>query len=430
MTAPRRAVLTGVGVLSPVGCDPAAFWAGLTAGGPARARPVTLFDASPLPTHVAYEVDSFDAKKFIPAAQKDTRKSLKVMARTIQLGVCAAQQVMDTAGPAKGTIDPDRFGIEFGCVMVGTELEELAGGAVLAAKDTPGKVDLGVWGTDGLRAVQPLWMLKYLPNMPACHVSVTHDARGPNNTITAGDLAGLLALTEAYRILGRGLADYFLVGGCESKLGPVGFCRHNSFQQLSRRNATPADALRPFDADRDGTLLGEAAAVFGLEDLAFAQKRGATVLAEVVGVASGFARKLNPALFARVIRQALKEAGVQPADVDHVNSSAGGFTALDAFEARAIAEVFGPNGVPVFAPRGHVGTAGAASGLVELAASVLALHHGQLPGTLNHAKAGADCPVHVHTGPPRPVAKPYALKVTTTDLGQVAAVVVRKWDGV
>ena len=218
---------------------------------------------------------------------------------------------MDASGPARGSIDPERFGIEFGCVMVGTDVEELAGGAVLAAPNTPGRVDLGVWGTDGLRAVQPLWMLKYLPNMPACHVSVTHDARGPNNTVTAGEAAGLLALVEAYRVLGRGLADYLLVGGCESKISPVGFTRHNSFQQLSRRNDAPADALRPFDADRDGTLLGEAAAVFGLEELGFAQKRGATILGEVVGVASGFARRLNPLLFAGVMRTALREAGIQ-----------------------------------------------------------------------------------------------------------------------
>jgi 3-oxoacyl-[acyl-carrier-protein] synthase II len=233
-------------------------------------------------------------------------------------------------------------------------------------------------------------------------------------------VAGLLALGEAYRLLGRGLADYFLVGGCDSVLNPVAFTRHNGFQELSRTGS-----LRPFDADRDGTLLGEGAAVFGLEELEFARRRGVPILAELSGFAAGFARKLNPAILATILRTALKDAGIQPGDVDHVNAAAGGYRALDSFEARAIREVFGD--VPVFAPRGHVGTAGSASGLVELAASVLALKHATVPGTLNHAKAAADCPVHVPTGHPRPVGRPYVVKVSVTDMGHVAVAVVRRW---
>jgi 3-oxoacyl-[acyl-carrier-protein] synthase II len=152
------------------------------------------------------------------------------------------------------------------------------------------------------------------------------------------------------------------------------------------------------------------------------------VYGEVAAVASGVDRGLTGSGLARVIRTALGAAGISPADVDHVNAHGLGTTRGDAFEARGIAEVFGRS-VPVFAPLSRFGNFGAASALVELACSVLALKHGQLPGTLNHATPDPACPVAVHTGPPRPVSRPYAVKLSYTDLGQCAAVVVKKWEG-
>jgi 3-oxoacyl-[acyl-carrier-protein] synthase II len=218
-----------------------------------------------------------------------------------------------------------------------------------------------------------------------------------------------------------------LVGGSESKVNPLSQSRFNLFAPLSRRNDAPEKALRPFDRDRDGTVLGEAGAAFALEELGHARGRGAKVLGEVVGFASGFDRAKSGAAFARVIRNALADAGVSPADVDHVNAHGSGAVHLDVFEARAIGEVFGRS-VPVFAPASYFGSTGAAAGVVELAASVLALHHGQLPGTLNHEHPDPACPVAVHAGAPRPVAKPYAVKVGYTDLGQCAAMVIRRWE--
>lgn len=424
MPSGRRAVVTGLGVIAPCGVGPDAFWKGLNAPTVA-ARRLTRFDTAGLPAHIGYELPGFDPKK---ALGKEHRKSLNKMAWTVQLGFSAAMQMWDAGHcpkPTAGEIAPERFGVEFACVMVATDPDDLVGGAKIAADHTPGTVDLQAWGNEGLRAVPPQWMLKYLPNMPACHTSVVMDARGPNNSLTCGDTAGLAALGEAYRLLGRGWADYFLVGGCECKLNPVSFTRHCTFHELSHRDDAPTEALRPFDAARAGTVLGEAAAVLGLEDAEHAERRGATVLGEVVGFASGFARRLDPSIFAGVIRKALAEAGISPGDVDHVNAGAGGYTKQDASEAQAIQQVFGD--VPVYAPRGHLGSSGAASGLVELAASLLAFQHGTLPATANHTTAGADCPVRVNTAP-RPVTKPYVVKLSQTDLGQVAAIVARKAD--
>ncbi len=426
MSAPhRRAVFTSLGAITPIGDGPA-FRDNLRAG-TVGIRTIQAFDASALPCRIAGEFPQpFDAKKYIPASNKDGRKSLKNMAKTVQMGLCAAQLAMDAGGPKPGSMDPFRFGIEIGCVMVASELDDLAGAAKHTITETSRVIDMAKWGHEGLEKITPLWMLKYLPNMPACHVSIFFDAQGPNNTITGGDVASTLALGEAYRLLQRDAADYFLVGGTDSKINPLSFTRNNLFVPFTRNNAAPATAVRPFDRDRDGVAAGEAAVIFGLEELSHATKRGATILAELAGFASGFDRGKRGPVLAGVIRNALKDAGIGPADVDHVNANAGGSIALDAFEARAIHEVFGKS-VPVFALKGQTGNAGAASGALELAATVLSLHQGELPGTRNCTDVGTECPVTVHVGAPRPVAKPYAVKINYTDMGQCAVAVVKRW---
>ena len=422
----RRAVFTGLGLLTPIGSTPEAFWTSLCAG-TSGIRRIQRFDPSALRCPIAGEISDFDPKAIITAAMKDTRKSLNKMAHTIRLGLCAAQLAMTDVGLQKGQIDPFRFGMEFGCVMAATDLEDLCKGAQTSCVGDPPEVDYTIWGRQGLKQVPPLWMLKYLPNMPACHVSILFDAQGPNNSITSTDTAGLLALGEAFRHLARDSADFFLVGGCDSKINPVAIARHSLFHDLVHdQPADPTTAIKPFDAARNGTVLGEGAAVFGLEELNFAQKRGAKIGGELAGFASGFDKGRTGTGLAKVIRNALRDAKISPADVGHVNAAARGSRELDAWEARAIREVFGD--VPVFAPKGHFGNSGAASGLIELAASVLALQHGQLPGTLNYSTPDDACPVNVTTGDTQPIAKPYAVKLSVTDLGQCAAVVVKRWE--
>lgn len=425
--ARRRAVFTGLGVLTPVGTDPAAYYSALLAATPGVRR-ISTFDPSALPCQLGAEVVGYDGKKFLPASNRDARKGLNKMGRAVQFGFTTAVKAWeDAGGPLKGQIDPFRFGVEFGCVMVATELEDLVAGGQTARTDTPGQVDLDVWGRDGMRQVPPQWMLKYLPNMPACHASIYVDAQGPNNTITSGDIAGTLALGEAFRILGRGGADAFLVGACDSRLNPVSFSRHSTFQDLTRRNDLGGRAIEPFGRGRSGLVLGEGAAVFVLEEYDFAVARGARIDAELVGFASGFDRDHAGEVLAGVIRRALAEGGVDPADVDHVNAAAGGSVKLDAWEARAVEQVFGP-GMLVFAPKGHVGNTGAAAGLVELAASVLALKAGTVPGTLNSHDPDPSCRVRVSPDP-TPVTKDYVVKVSYTDMGQCAAAVVKRAAG-
>lgn len=422
----RRAVFTGIGVLSPLGLNAASFWQALCQG-QGGIRAIESFDASGLPSRIGGEVPGFDAKNFI---DRKERKNLRVMARTIQLAVAGAQVALDDSGIDKQRIDPTRFGVEFGAALISSELAELGEAARVSANCQPGWVDLEKWGEQGLANIPPLWMLKYLPNMLACHVSILHNAQGPNNTITANDVASLLALGEAYRILTRGQADLFLAGGGDSTVNPLCMVRRSLFQTLSRRNEQPAKACRPFDRDRDGAILGEGAGVLVLEDLEHARKRGARIYAELVGFGSAFDRGRTGAGLARAVRAALVEAGIGPEEVDHVNAHGCSDPDSDAWEARGLQEVFGScrSPVPVFAAKSYFGNLGAGSSSVELAASLLALEHGMLPPTLNYENPDPACPVFVTAGKPRPVQRPHVVKVGFTDMGQCAAVVCRKWD--
>ncbi len=424
-SATRRTVLTGIGVLTSIGCDAASFWQALQAR---RSGVHTLqtFDASGLPVRFAGEIADFDAKNYV---EKSQRKALRVMARTIQLAVSAAQRALEHGQVDKTKLDPDRFGVDFGAGLIASELPELADAAKISANGQPGFVDLEKWGDLGLPAIQPLWMLKYLPNMLASHISILHDARGPNNSITESDVAGLLAMGEAYRILTRDQADFFLVGGAESKINPLSMVRLCLFEPLSRRNDAPEKACRPFDRGRDGLVLGEGAGVFVMEELNHARKRGAKVYAEVVGFGASFDRKCNGDGLTRAVRAAMTEAGIGPEDVDHVNAHGLASRASDVAEAKGLQAVFGNlrTPVPVFAAKSYIGNLGAGASSTELAVSVLGLQHGLMPATLNYEEADPDCPVNVAVEP-RAVVKPYVLKVSFTDMGQCAALVLRKFD--
>jgi 3-oxoacyl-[acyl-carrier-protein] synthase II len=424
-SSPRRAVLTGLGVVSPIGVSAAAYWESLRQG-QSGIRPIQNFDPSGLPVQIAGEVRDFDAKQFL---DKKDRKSLRVMARTIQLAVAAAQMAMDDCGVDKEKLDPTRFGVEFGAGLIATELEELGVAAQVSTNCQPAAVDLERWGEQGITAIPPLWMLKYLPNMLACHVSILHNAQGPNNSITESEVASLLAIGEAFRIMSRDGADFFLVGGGESRLNPLSLARQCLFQPLSRRNDDPSKAVRPFDRRRDGFVIGEGSTVVVLEELEHARRRGGRIYAELVGFGAAFDRGKTGAGLARAVGTALVEAGIGPDEVDHVNAHGVSTVEADAWEARGIAEVFGSckEPVPVLAAKSYFGNLGAAGGITELIASLLALQHAVLPPTLNYEEPDPACPIAVAAGSFRPVQKPYIVKVGFTDMGQCAALVVRKW---
>ncbi|MBI3408211.1 MAG: beta-ketoacyl-[acyl-carrier-protein] synthase family protein [Planctomycetes bacterium] len=420
----RRPVITGLGVISPLGLELGSFWDALREGR-SGVRRLEGFDTSGLPVHIGGEVTAFEPRNYL---DKKDRKRLNIMVRTFQFVAAASQLALQDAQVDKEKIDPARFGVVFGSSTIPSELNELGLAAVASTDPQTRRVDLKKWGKQGLPLIPPMWMLCHIPNMQACHVSIIQNAQGPNNTITQSDVAGALTLGEACRHIARGDADLFLTGGGDSALTPINFMRHCLFSPLSRRNQEPTKACRPFDKKRDGWVLGEGAGVLVVEALEHAEKRGAPILAEIAGFASTFDKGRSGKGLARALRQALERAGIGPKDIDHVNAQGNSSRDADAWEARAIAEVFGTgrDASPVLACKSYMGHLGASGSAVEMIASLLALKHGVVPRTLNYEEPDPACPVNV-LREARQVRKPHFLKIAFTEMGQCAAIVFRKF---
>lgn len=280
MNSPPEVVITGVGMVSPIGIGRAAFREALYSGR-SGVRRIEHYDSSTLPISFGGEVPDFDGKLYVRP-----RKSLKVMSREIQFGFAAADLAMSDANLAAESVDTDRFGVVYGSDMIYCEPDELA--AAYRACLASGEFDFSRWGEEALPEMFPLWMLKYLPNMAACHVSISLNARGPSNSITLGEVSSLVAIQEATRIIQRGAADVMIAGGASNRLHPnVVIFREQRL--MSRSTRDPASVCRPFDRDRDGMVAGEGAGAIVLESRAI-RARGAKVLARVLGFGNTFAR--------------------------------------------------------------------------------------------------------------------------------------------
>jgi 3-oxoacyl-[acyl-carrier-protein] synthase II len=419
MRPAREVVVTGVGIVSPIGIGREAFWDSLLAGR-SGVRPYQSFDASGFGVRFGAEVLDFDPKAFVRP-----RKSLKVMARDIQLGFAAADMALADAGFTPSIVAPERLGVVFGADPIYSELAEWVPVYRRAMVDNTFVYDR--WAPSVMSELYPLWLLKYLPNMTPCHIAIAHDARGPNNSIVLAEASGLLAVAEAMRIIERSQADMMIAGGASAmRIHPTSLI-FRAEALLSRRNDDPAGACRPFEADRDGMVNGEGAGAFILESRRHAERRGARILARILGDSSRFEPRAAGAMLSGAgaresIYAALAAARLQPADIGHVNANGLGTIEHDRAEARGIREALGD--VPVTAPKSFFGNLGAATGAVEMAASLLALEHGQIPPTLNYMRPDPDCPVNVVHTAPQSSAKSTALVLNQTVAGQAAALVL------
>ena len=422
-TSAPRVAITGVGVISPIGIGKDAFWSNLLAGR-SGIRLLKSLPTESLPCKLAAEIDNFDPLQYVYQ-----KKFLKVMSRDIQLGVSAASLAMKDAGLGPGSVSPDRLGVEFGAGHISFTPDELAE-AAKDFHDPSEREGYTRWGEDALGKIAPLWLLRQLPNMPACHVSIEHDARGPNNTITSADASPLLALQEAIRSINRGHADVMIVGACSSSIHPVDIARISLFEDLSRQN-DPEQGCRPFDRDRDGTIVGEGAAVFVVERYAHAAARGADIYCDVLSVGAGcdgrgYENGAGGRGLVGAMTAAMQRAGVVPKEIGHVNAHGKSTRRDDWVEARAYHRTFGPDTdrIPVTALKSYFGNFDAGSGAVELAGSVLSLRHGMLPATLNYKHPDPLCRLNIAREPQR-LKSSVAMSVNRTSMGQSAAAILR-----
>lgn len=422
MAARPDIVITGSGVVSPIGIGCEAFWSSLCNQ---QSGIGVLSGISPAnaPYHIGAEIHGFEPKSHITP-----RKALKVMSREVQTGFCAARMAADEARLTAEQVSPERLGVMFGAQMLYCEPVEME--TIFRRCSAGGAFDFSRWGEASVEEIFPLWMLKYLPNMIGSHIGIAFDARGPSSTICQGEASSLLALIEAAWIIQRGDTDAMIVGASSSRISPTPMVFRTT-ANLSCRADSPQTACRPFDACRDGSVNGEAAAAFVVENEQFARSRGATILARVTGWGYSFGsldgdgdRHLQA--IRHSIRTALEAARLQPGDVGHVNANAAGIVARDPLEAQAIRAELGD--VPVTAPKSFFGDSGAASGAAEMAVSVAALTRGEIPVTLNYEQPDPLCPVNVIHGRPQPVGTQTALVLSQAPAGQAIAVVLERAD--
>lgn len=411
-------VITGIGTLCPLGIGRTAVEEGLRSGR-SGVGPITFFDASGLPVRIAGEVKDFDAKEFVKP-----RKNLKVMARDSQLGVAASVLACEDAGVSRGDVDPERFGVVLGADSIGSTLE--ASEASYRECIVDGVFQFDRWAKEGAAASFPLNFLKVLPNMIASHISIAHDARGPNNTIHHGNLSSVLALAEATNVIQRGVADVMLAGGASSQMNPFDWLRHSLIGKLSPSDDPPESVMKPFDSRRSGQVHAEGATVFVLERKEHAVARGADPIAKIAGHATVFNRtgrcECDHRPIIRAMAGALADAGMAPGSIGHVNAQGLSTPTDDVAEAKAIREVL--EDVPTTAAKSYFGNLGAASGATEILVSLAAIRDGMIPFTLNYEHPDPACNIRVVAREPLQGRPGTALKINATGSGQATAIVL------
>ncbi len=435
-------VITGLGVASSIGSGIETFWNSLM-NGACGVAPFEDFDTKDLldaglNNPFVGAIKELDKKRIRP------RKSIKVMARDIQVGVAAADYAWEDAQLNEKPIDPERQGIVYGAMMPLADPSEIVP-LYEGAMDEQRNFVPSLFGNK-MDAMYPLWMLKYLPNMTACHIGVANDLRGPSNTLVVGDMGGVSAVIEAIRAIERGAADLMYAGGCNASTMPQNQTHFQMFPETTETSDI-TKAYRPYDVNRDGMVVGECGGTLILETRESAESRDVSIYGKILGYGEAaeavwnsgtdFAPqqeevKINVEKFtgkciSNAIKLAMERSGLKPEDLAFVMAHGLGSKFHDQKEAEAIAAVLGSD-VPVTCVNSATGYAFSGSSAVSVVAAVKALKENTIPAIVNCAEPDPALPVNLVTGSPKPIeaGKKAALVVAYNYYGQAAALVVSK----
>lgn len=409
----HRAVITGMGVISPVGNSTEEFWKHLISG-ESGIDFLTRFDVSDLPTKVAGEVKNFDPNEWLD------RKESRRMDRFAQLAIAAAKMAVKDSGLDLETIDKERAGAVVGCGIGGvTTFEEQK--EILMTKG-PGRVS-------------PFFVPMLISNMAAGHLSIAFGLQGPSSTVVTACASATNAIGEAMRLIERGEADVVLAGGTEAPLTPLAFAGFCSMKAMSTEKENPKEACRPFDARRSGFVMGEGAGIIVLESLEHAESRKARIYAELAGYGSSSdAHHITTPVpggagAARAMRKALESAEVQPNEVDYINAHGTGTGANDATETAAIKSVFGEFAykVPISSTKSMTGHLMGAAGAIEAIVCALTIQNGVIPPTMNYGEPDPDCDLDYVPNQAREKKVEVALSNTFGFGGHNATIVLKKY---
>ena len=384
----HRVAVTGLGCVTPVGCSMSTTWTALTEGR-SGITPISFFDATDYPSSIAGEVQDFD-----PLARLSNKESRK-MDRFVQLGMVAGLEAYDDAG-LNGEFDKERFGVLIGAGIGGLETIERTTNTLLEK---------------GPRRVSPFYIPSSIINMVSGNLSIMLDAQGPNLAIATACTTGTHSIGMAARLIQYGEATVMVAGGTESSVTPTSMAGFGAAKALSRRNHDPAGASRPWDIERDGFVLGEGAGVVVLEELEQAKNRGARIYAELIGFGmSGDAHHMTQPSTggegaSRCMANALSDSCIDASEIDYINAHGTSTPQGDLGETLAIKRTFGPTAykLMVSSNKSMLGHLLGAAGGVEAVATVLSLHHGVIPPTINLETPDPDCDLDYVPGAAREV---------------------------
>jgi 3-oxoacyl-[acyl-carrier-protein] synthase II len=410
----RRVVVTGIGLVTPLGIGLEENWSGLM-NGKSGIGPITRFDATAYTTKIAGEVKDFQPEDYIP--KKDVRK----MDPFLRFALGAAHLAMEDA---KLKIDPDmssRAGVVMGCGL----------GGLLTIEESH-KMILDV----GPKKVSPFFIPMIISNMAPGLISIYHGAKGPNFSVQTACAAGTHAVGQAYHLIRDGMAEIMISGGVESTVTRLAIAGFNAMRALSTRNDDPERASRPFDKERDGFILSEGSGILILEELNFALARGARIYGEVIGFgASGDAFHMAaPAPegegAARCMKMALDDAGIRPSGVQYINAHGTSTDLNDKYETHAIKTIFGEHAykMGVSSTKSMTGHLLGAAGGVEAAYTVLSLFHQMMPPTMNYEFPDPDCDLDYVPNKPRKAEMDVALSNSFGFGGTNGTLVFRRWN--
>jgi 3-oxoacyl-[acyl-carrier-protein] synthase II len=367
----KRVVVTGIGALTPIGNNTQDYWKALLNGVPG-AEAITLFDASKFKTRFACELKGFDPLNYLD--KKEARK----VDRYTQIAVAASDEAVRDAGIDKETMNPDRIGVVFASGI----------GGLISFQDEVINFAKG----DGTPRFNPFFIPKMILDIAAGHISMRHGFRGPNFAVTSACASSTNAIMEAFNLLRLGMADIIISGGSEAVISEAGVGGFNAMKALSERNDDPVTASRPYDKDRDGFVMGEAAGVLVLEELEHARARGAKIYCEIIGCgATADAYHLTAphpeGLGAKnVMIAALADAKLQPTDIDYINTHGTSTPLGDTAEIKAIIDVFGERAfdINISSTKSMTGHCLGAAGVIEAIACVMSTIDDKIPPTINH----------------------------------------------
>jgi len=370
----RRVVVTGLGVISPIGNTVEDFWTSLKEGKSGISK-IERFDASEYTTQIAGEVKDFDCSQYLG------RKDAKRMDRFTQFAVCAAGQALEDSGLDVDTLDMTRFGTILGSGIGGIETLEAQHQRLLEK---------------GPNRVSPFLIPMMISNMVSGHVSMQYGAKGPNTTVVTACASGTNAIGDAYHVIKRGDADFMFSGGAEAAITPIGISGFCTMKAMSTRNDDPTKASRPFDKDRDGFVMSEGSGILILEEYEHAKKRGAKIYGEIIGfgyTADAYhitAPAPEGEGGSRSMKMAIDTAGIKISDIDYINAHGTSTPLNDKYETMAIKNLFKEDAynLVVNSTKSMAGHLLGASGAIEAIATLLSMRDSYVHRTLNHIEPG------------------------------------------